>query len=183
MKGAIAELKATDEQMAREIAKASDRATDKALEQALRPRVSMASPPQPQAVAMAARRPSPLVARSAQPRQVSVTPQVVTSYAPRPADARAMAPAPSAGAPPMDISAPRPPSPLREQAPPAAGSARSRNTGAGSIESSIAQISMIFAVGGSPAARASAKSRLREKSKSARRFALIWVAQAVRDFP
>jgi TolA-binding protein len=117
MKGAIAELKATDEQMAREIAKASDRSTDKALEQALRPRVSMVSPPPPQAVAMAARRPQPLGTRSAQPRPVSVTPQVVTSYAARPADARAMAPPSSTSTPPMDISAPRPPSPLREQAP------------------------------------------------------------------
>jgi hypothetical protein len=116
MKGAIAELKASDEQMAREIAKASDRATDKALEQALRPRVSMVSQPPVQAVAMAARRP-PVVARSGQPRPVSVTPQVATSYASRPAEARAMAPSSSAAAPPMDISAPRPPSPLREQTP------------------------------------------------------------------
>ena len=117
MKGAIAELKASEDQMAREIAKASDKATDKALEQALRPRVSMASPAQTQAVAMAARKPPPLVARSAQPRPASVTPQFATSYASRPADARAMAPPPSAATPPMDISAPRPPSPLREQVP------------------------------------------------------------------
>lgn len=113
MKSAIAELKTSDDQMAREIAKASDKATDKALEQALRPRVSMASPPQAQAVAMAARKPPALVARPAQPRP----PQVATSYASRPADARAMAPPSSASAPPMDISAPRPPAPLREQVP------------------------------------------------------------------
>jgi len=114
MKGAIAELKASEDQLAREIAKVSDRATDKALEQALRPKVSMASPPPAQAVAMAARRPpSPLVARPAQPRP----PQFATSSAPRPADARAMVPPSSAATPPMDISAPRPPSPLREQVP------------------------------------------------------------------
>ena len=111
MRTAIAELKSSDDQMAREIAKASDRATDKALEQALRPRVSMVSPPQAQPVA--ARKPPPVVARPVQPRP----PQVATSYVPRPADARAMAPPPPVAAPPMDISAPRPPAPLREQVP------------------------------------------------------------------
>ncbi len=115
MRSAIADLKASDDQMAREIAKANDKATDKALEQALRPRVSMVSPPPVQVVAMPARKPTPLaVARPGQPRPV-----VATSYVPRPVDSRAVAPrpqAPSAPAP-MDLSAPRPPQPLREQVP------------------------------------------------------------------
>jgi len=59
MKTAIAELKASDDLMAREIAKASDKATDKALEQALRPRVSMVSPPQAQPAAVPVRKPPP----------------------------------------------------------------------------------------------------------------------------
>ena len=59
MKAGIAELKASDDLMMREIAKVSDKATDKALEQALRPRVSMVSPPQAQPVAIPARKPPP----------------------------------------------------------------------------------------------------------------------------
>jgi hypothetical protein len=119
MKAAIAELKASDDQMAREIVKASDRATDKALEQALRPRVSMASPPQAQPIAIPVRKPpQPPVARSVQSRPVSATPQAA-AYVPRPSESRAAAPPPqSAATPPMDLSAPpRPPGSLREQMP------------------------------------------------------------------
>jgi hypothetical protein len=120
MKAAIAELKASDDQMAREIVKASDRATDKALEQALRPKVSMASPPQAQPIAIPVRKPpQPPVARPVQSRPVSATPQAA-AYVPRPAESRAAAPPPpqSAAAPPMDLSAPpRPPGALREQMP------------------------------------------------------------------
>jgi hypothetical protein len=119
MKAAIAELKASDDQMAREIVKASDRATDKALEQALRPKVSMASP-QAQPIAIPVRKPpQPPVARPVQSRPVSATPQAA-AYVPRPAESRAAAPPPpqSAAAPPMDLSAPpRPPGALREQMP------------------------------------------------------------------
>ena len=120
MKAAIAELKASDDQMAREIAKASDKATDKALEQALRPRVSMASP-QAQPVALPVRKPPlPPVARPVQPRPVSAAPQAA-AYVPRPAELRAAAPPPqpaAAPSPPMDLSAPpRPPASLREQVP------------------------------------------------------------------
>jgi len=123
MKGAIAELKASDDQMAREIAKVSDRTTDKALEQALRPRASTVSPPQAQPVAMPARKPPPpMVGRPVQPRPVSatVTPRVATSYVPRLAEPRTVAPPPQspAGPPPMDLAAPpRPPGSLREQVP------------------------------------------------------------------
>ena len=123
MKAAIAELKASDDQMAREIAKVSDKATDKALEQALRPRVSMMSPPQQaQPAVVPVRRPPPpqLVARPVPPRPAPAARQVVTSYAPRPSESRAAAPPPppSAAAPPMDLSAPpRPPASLREQTP------------------------------------------------------------------
>lgn len=120
MKAAIAELKASDDLMAREIAKASDKATDKALEQALRPRVSMVSPSQAQPVAMPSRKPAspPQVARPLPTRPVSATPQAA-AYAPRPSESRAAAPPPqSAAAPPMDLSAPpRPPGALREQMP------------------------------------------------------------------
>jgi hypothetical protein len=119
MKAAIAELKASDDQMAREIVKASDRATDKALEQALRPKVSMASPPQAQPIAIPVRRPpQPPVARPVQSRPVSATPQAA-AYVPRPSESRAAATPPqSAAAPPMDLSAPpRPPGALREQMP------------------------------------------------------------------
>jgi hypothetical protein len=118
MKSAIAELKTSDDQMAREIAKASDRATDKALEQALRPRVSMVSPSQAQPVAIPVRKPPPQVARPVPTRPVSATPQAA-AYAPRPSESRAAAPPPqSAAAPPMDLSAPpRPPGSLREQMP------------------------------------------------------------------
>jgi len=119
MKAAIAELKASDDQMAREIVKASDRATDKALEQALRPRVSMASPPQAQPIAIPVRKPpQPSVARPVQSRPVSATPQAA-AYVPRPSESRAAAPPPqSAATPPMDLSAPpRPPGSLREQMP------------------------------------------------------------------
>jgi len=118
MKTAIAELKASDDLMAREIAKASDKATDKALEQALRPRVSMVSPPQPQPVAIPVRKPPPAVARPAQPRPASATPQVATSYVPRPSERAAAPPPQSAAAPPMNLAAPpRPPAALREQMP------------------------------------------------------------------
>ena len=119
MKAAIAELKASDDQMAREIVKASDRATDKALEQALRPKVSMASPPQSQPIAIPVRKPpQPPVARPVQSRPVSATPQAA-AYVPRPSESRAATPPPqSAATPPMDLSAPpRPPGSLREQMP------------------------------------------------------------------
>jgi cytochrome c556 len=116
MKAAIAELKSSDDLMAREIAKVSDKATDKALEQALRPRVSMISPPPAQPVAMPARKPPPQVARPVQPRPVSAAPQV--AYVPRPSESRAAPPPQSAAAPPMNLSAPpRPPGSLREQMP------------------------------------------------------------------
>jgi len=116
MKAGIAELKASDDLMMREIAKVSDKATDKALEQALRPRVSMVSPPQAQPVAIPARKPPPQVARPVQPRPVSATPQV--AYAPRPSESRTAPPPQSAAAPPMNLSAPpRPPGSLREQMP------------------------------------------------------------------
>jgi len=112
MRGAVAELKAGEEQIAREIAKVSDKATDKALEQALRPRVSMASPPPAQPVAMPARKPPPPLVRPVQARPASASPQVATSYVPRPADTRTAAP------PPIDLSAPpRPPAAMREQMP------------------------------------------------------------------
>jgi len=118
MKAAIAELKASDDQMAREIVKASDKATDKALEQALRPKVSMASPPPAQPVVIPVRKPPlPPVARPVQPRPVSATPQAA-AYVPRPAELRAAAPPPAAPQPPMDLSAPpRPPASVREQMP------------------------------------------------------------------
>ena len=119
MRGAVAELKAGEEQIAREIAKVSDKATDKALEQALRPRVSMASPPPAQPVAMPVRKPQPPpVARPVQARPASASPQVATSYVPRAADTRAVAPPPASATPPMDLSAPpRPPGAMREQMP------------------------------------------------------------------
>jgi hypothetical protein len=119
IRGTVAELKASDDQMAREIAKLSDKATDKALEQALRPRVSMASPPPAQPVAMPVRKPPPPpVARPVQARPASASPQVATSYVPRAADTRAAAPPPTAALPPMDLSAPpRPPAAMREQMP------------------------------------------------------------------
>ena len=119
MKAAIAELKASDDLMAREIAKAADKATDKALEQALRPRVSMVSPPA-QPVTMPARKPpsAPQAARPVPTRPVSAAPQAA-AYVPRPSESRAAAPPPpSAAAPPMNLSAPpRPPASLREQTP------------------------------------------------------------------
>jgi len=119
MRGAVAELKAGEEQIAREIAKVSDKTTDRALEQALRPRVSMASPPPAQPVAMPARKPPPPpVARPVQARPASASPQVATSYVPRAADTRAVAPPPASATPPMDLSAPpRPPAAMREQTP------------------------------------------------------------------
>ena len=116
MKASVAELKSSQDQMAREIVKVSDRATDKALEQALRPRVSMVPPQPAQPVAMAARKPAPTIVRPVQTRAVSVSPQAA-AYVPRQAEPRAVAPPQAAAAPPMDLSAPRPPSPLREQVP------------------------------------------------------------------
>ncbi len=114
MKASVAELKAGQDQLSREVARASDKATDKALEQALRPRVSMVSPP----VAAPARKPPPPVARAVQSRAAPAYPSA-PAYMPRQAELRAVAPPPpqSAAAPPIDLSAPRPPAPLREQTP------------------------------------------------------------------
>jgi hypothetical protein len=106
MKAGIAGLKAGQDQMAREVAKASD--------QNPRPRVSLVSPPPAQPVVLPARKPPP-IARPLQPGAASAPPQAAASYMPR----RVAVPPPpqSAAAPPTDLSAPRPPAPLREQMP------------------------------------------------------------------
>jgi hypothetical protein len=107
MKAGIAELKSGQDQMAREVAKAS--------EPSLRPRSSSVPPPG-QPVALPARRPPPLP-RPVQPRATPTSPQAAAAYVPRQAEPRAVAPPPPAAPPPTDLSAPRPPAPLREQVP------------------------------------------------------------------
>ena len=102
MKAGIAELKAGQDQMAREVAKAS--------EQNPRPRVSLVAPPPAQPVGLPAHRP-PSIARSLQPGAASASPQA--AYMPR----RVPPPPQFTAAPPTDLSAPRPPAPLREQVP------------------------------------------------------------------
>lgn len=108
MKAGIADLKAGQDQMAREASKASE-ATN------LRPRVSPAPAQQP--IAFPARKPPPLL-RPVQPRAGSVSPQAAVAYVPRQTEPRVVAPPPPpAAAPPTDLSAPRPPAPMREQMP------------------------------------------------------------------
>ncbi len=107
MKAGIAELKAGQDQMAREVVRAS--------EPSLRPRATPVAAQPGQAGTLPARRPPPLQ-RPVQPRAVS--PQAAAAYVPRQLEPRAVAPPPpSAAPPPTDLSAPRPPAPLREQVP------------------------------------------------------------------
>jgi hypothetical protein len=110
MKASIADIKVGQDQMARGVARAS--------EQNLRPRassVSPVSPPPAQPVVLPARKPAPIGVRPVHP----ASPQAAAAYVPRQIEPRAVAPPPPSAAapPPTDLSAPRPPAPLREQIP------------------------------------------------------------------